>query len=135
MFPLRPIAPVRNTADEKIDRLVNDILAHLVKFVPANMKRVSEVMETFESVISKDLDSECTFVPLDDVNLYPSIPLEFGITLMNKMAKSHREINNKRLTIVELKRCLTFACYRCETMFKTKNFFHSRSSFGAYSVT
>ena len=114
-FPLRPIASVRNTAVEKVDWMVTQILSQLVNFVPANVKNSTEVIDKLSNLDKHKLTKSETFVSLDVVSLYPSINLTFGIESVLELADEHwHEIDNWLLTIQDLRKCLTFICYNYE---------------------
>ena len=103
-FPLRPIASVNNTAVEKVDWIVSEILTQLVKFVPANVKNTHEVITKLENLEKGDFTEEMTFVSLDVVNLYPSINIEFGIKAVLEFAEENWHIiDNWLLTLENLK--------------------------------
>jgi len=120
-FPLRPIASVRNTATEKVDWLVGKILSQLVQYVPANVKNTRDLLDNIKLIETDDFNLNFTFVSLDVVNLYPSIPIEFGITAVLEIAVKHwKEINNFKLSTDDLERCLKFICYNYEIQFKDK---------------
>ena len=103
-FPLRPIASVNNTAVEKVDGIVSEILTQLVKFVPANVKNTHEVITKLKNLEKGDFTEEMTFVSLDVVNLYPSINIEFGIKAVLEFAEENWHIiDNWLLTLENLK--------------------------------
>ena len=103
-FPLRPIASVNNTAVEKVDWIVSEILTQLVKFVPANVKNTHEVITKLKNLEKGDFTEEMTFVSLDVVNLYPSINIEFGIKAVLEFAEENWHIiDNWLLTLENLK--------------------------------
>jgi hypothetical protein len=106
---------VRNTAIEKVDWLLSEILTQLVEFVPANIKSGNEVIEKLENLNSSDLSLGKTFFSLDVVNLYPSIKIAFGIEAVLELAEKHwGNIDHWCMTIDDLKKCLTFVCYNYE---------------------
>jgi hypothetical protein len=119
IFPLRPIASVKNTAAEKVDWLVSKILGQLVDYVPTNVKNTEELVSELESIRMQGLNSNLTFISLDVVALYPSIPLDYGIKATLEIAEKHwAKIDNFDLSIEELKRCLVFICYNYEIKYK-----------------
>lgn len=117
-YPLRPIAAVNNTATEKVDWLVSNILGQLVKFVPANLKNADDLLEKFKAVdFSQITDNHC-FISLDVVKLYPSIPIDFGIGAVLELAEVHwNSIDNFGASVDDLKRALTFISYNYEIEF------------------
>ena len=122
-FPLRPIASVRNTAIEKVDWLVSEILSQLVNYVSANVRNSSEVIHKITALDYSQLSTEKTFISLDVVNLYPSIEIGFGIEAVLDLAKDHwHEIDNWQMTLDNLKTALTFICYNYEIQFEEKTF-------------
>ena len=114
-FPLRPIASVKNTAIEKVDWLLSKILGQLVYFVPANIKNSSEIIQILNEHNTSGLDPSYTFISLDVVSLYPSIPITDGIKAVLDFAAVHwSKIKVFGLTLDDLRRCLTFVCYNYE---------------------
>ena len=78
-YPLRPIASVRDTAIEKVDWLISNILSQLVQFVPANLRNSLDLIEELQTIDSSDLTEQHCFISLDAVSLCPSIPINSGI--------------------------------------------------------
>ena len=122
-YPLRPIASVNGTATEKIDWLVSKILTALVKFVPSNVKNTDELTDLLDQHAKHFTEADGTFVSLDVRNLYPSIPLDFGIETTIAFAKQHwQNIKNFGLTLSQLESCLKFICYNYEIKFNDRVF-------------
>jgi hypothetical protein len=120
-YPLRPIASVRNTAAEKTDWLVSTILVNLVSLVPANVRNAADIIDHLNLINKDAITANHVFISLDVVSLYPSIPLDFGIECVLDFAKLNWDkIDNKGLTIDQLKKALTFVCYNYEIQFKEK---------------
>ena len=118
-FPLRPIASVNNTATEKVDWLISKILGQLVQHVPANVKNTEALIDELKLIKTEQFDPDFIFVSLDVVALYPSIPLDYGITAVIEFAAEHWErIDTFGLSIEELKKCLIFICYNYEIRYK-----------------
>jgi len=117
-FPLRPIAAVNNTATEKVDWLVSQILGQLVQFVPANLKNADDLVEKLKMLDFSLLTEDHCFVSLDVVKLYPSIPIDFGIRAVLDMAELHwKDIDNFGASVDDLKRALSFVSYNYEIEF------------------
>ena len=66
------------------------------------------------------MTAESTFISLDVVNLYPSIPLDIGIKYVIEFSKQYWDkIDTKGLlSIDQLRKALTFVCYNYEIQFK-----------------
>ena len=65
------------------------------------------------------LDSSDTFISLDVISLYPSIPIADGIQAVLDVANAHwDEIDSLGLSPNDLQRCLTFVCYNYEIKYK-----------------
>ena len=120
-YPLRPIASVRNTATEKVDWLVSCILTNLVQYVPANLKNSKELKEILKSVDLNLKSTNPTFISLDVVSLYPSIPLDFGLDCALELAENNwNNIDNMGLTVDQMMNCLKFVCYNYEIQYGDK---------------
>ena len=67
------------------------------------------------------------FISLDVVNLYSSIPLDYGIESVINFAEQHwNSIENMGLTLPQFEKCLTFVCYNYEIRFMDKVFKQKR---------
>ena len=118
-YPLRPIASVRNTAIEKVDWLISNILGQLVQFVPANLKNAEDLINDLNDIDGSCLTESDCFISLDVISLYPSIPIDFGVSAVLEFAKLHwQKINNFNLNIEDLSRGLNFVSYNYEVKFK-----------------
>ena len=116
-FPLRPIASVRNTATEKVDWIVSQILTQLL----AHPKNADELVNLLNNTDARYLDSSFTFISLKVINLYPSIPIAFGVKNVLDFAEAHwSKINHFSLNLDDLSRCLTFICYNYEITFNDR---------------
>jgi len=122
-YPLRPIASVTNTAAEKVDWLVSSILTRLSNIVPSNIKNSKELIDLLDSQDKSVWKDDSVFISLDVVNLYPNIPLAYGIESVINFAERHwQEIDNMGLRIDQLEKCLSFVCYNYEIRFLDKIF-------------
>lgn len=122
-FPLRPIASAKNTATEKLDWLITQVLVQLVHYVPANIKNSDDIITILQQLETHDLTCEHTFVSLDVKNLYPSIPIEWGIKTVIDFAKTHwHKIDTFTLTIENFKKCLCFISYNYEIEYEGRFF-------------
>jgi uncharacterized protein YaaR (DUF327 family) len=130
VFPLRPIASVINTAGEKVDWLVSSILTKLTNFVDSNLKNTKELIDILESLDNTLLNKNSTFISLDVVSLYPSIPLDYGIDSVVNFAEQHwYKIENMGLTISQFEKCLKFVCYNYEIRFSDRIFKQKKGCF------
>jgi len=112
-FPLRPIASCRETPTEKIDWLVSKVIGQLVQFVPAHLKNTFDLMKLLDNL--DECNADQVFVSLDVKNLYPSIPIQYGIESVTTLAKKHwDEISHFGFKLEDLTRCLTFLSYNYE---------------------
>ena len=57
-FPLRPIASAKNTATEKLDWLITQVLVQLVHHVPANIKNSDDIITILQEIETHDLSYE-----------------------------------------------------------------------------
>ena len=122
-FPLRPIAAVNNTATEKVDWLVSQILSQLIQYVPANIKNAEDLTNKLKNLDSSSLSNSKCFISLDVVQLYPSIPIDFGINAVLEVAEAHwSTINNFGASTDDLRRALNFICYNYEIEFNDSVF-------------
>ena len=80
-----------NTAAEKVDWLVSQILSKLVEFVPSNIRNTKELTDLLDNLNNDtpSFEPNATFISLDAVNLYSSIPLDFGIKKVVDFAEQH----------------------------------------------
>lgn len=102
---------------------MSKILTALVKFVPSNGKNTDEITDLLDQHAKNFTETDRTFVSLDVINLYPSIPLDFGIETTIAFAKQHwQNIENFGLTVAQLESCLKFICYNYEIKFKDSVF-------------
>ena len=88
-FPLRPIASVIGTAIEKLDWLLRTVLGQLADLVPANLKNSLELISTLEGLDKSSLTHKHCFISLDVTQLYPSIPIDFGIEAVTDFAQEN----------------------------------------------
>ena len=110
-FPLRPIASSVDTPTSKIDWLVTKILTQLIQFVHTNIKNSNSLIDELKN-LKIEHNSPCTFVSLDVINLYPSIPIRHGIEVVSDFLKKHwNDINTYSLTYNDVVNCLKFVSY------------------------
>lgn len=92
----RAVSLVRNTATEKVDRLISCILTNLVTCASANLKNSEELTEILKSVDLSMVSKNATFISLHVISLYPSNPLEFGLNCISELAdRNWNEIWNE----------------------------------------
>ena len=93
----------------------------MVEFVPANIKNSADIIDILKNVDSSRVNPAFTFISLDVVSLYPSIPIEFGLDSVSELAERHwSEVDTKGLTVEQLMNCLRFICYNYEVQYKEK---------------
>lgn len=70
---------------------------------------MEEILEVLAGTDEINFDCEQTFISLDVVSLYPSIPLDFGINCALEFAECHWDkIDNIGISIEQLKTALRF---------------------------
>ena len=122
-FPLRPIASVVNTPTNKIDWLCGRILNQLTKFVPAHLSSSLELMNCLDNLKCEKVDSNYTFISLDVVNLYPSVPIDTAIQVVSDFAKTHWSlIDNFGISPEQFTSMIKFVSYNYEIEFNGKNY-------------
>ena len=66
----------------------------------------------------KNLNDSETFISLDVVSLYPSVPLELALEVIDNFARKYwTRINNFGLSKDDFKKCLRFVTYNYEITF------------------
>ena len=76
-----------------------------------------------QSIDTSTVTSDHVFISLDVVNLYPSIPIEFGINTVFEFATTNwNKIDPMGLSPEDLKRALTFIAYNYEIEYNEKNY-------------
>jgi len=87
------------------------------------LKNTDEITYLLDELKTEVNQSDGTFVSLDVVNLYPSIPLEFGIRSNIEFAELHwQKAETFGLTLTQFELCLKFISYNYEIKFKDKIF-------------
>jgi len=118
-FPMRPIASVRNTPTEKIDFICSRILNQLLEFVPAHLNSSDEIINEISKL--NNLDNSEIFISLDVISLYPSVPLDLALTVVNNFARKYwPTIDSLGLTCEDFEKCLKFVTYNYEITFNNK---------------
>ena len=122
-FPLRPIASVVNTPGNKIDWFCGRILNQLTNYVPAHLSSSLQLMNDFEKLNSNDIAENSTFISLDVVNLYPSVPIDRAICVISDFAKNHwTDIDNFGITPDQFISMIKFVSYNYEIEYNNKNY-------------
>lgn len=83
---LRAIAFVINFG-LRASRLVSSTLGKLIDFVDSRVKNTKELTDILDSLDKNVLKENSLFISLDFVNLFPSIPLNFGIEYVINFAE------------------------------------------------
>ena len=110
-YPLRPIASSTDTPTSKIDWLVTKILSQLTSFVATNIKNAISLIENLKT-LSITPNSESTFISLDVISLYPSIPIQHGIEVVSDFLKTNwNRIDTLGFSFDDVLKCLKFICY------------------------
>ena len=116
-YPFRPIASIHGTPVDKLDWLASYSLSQLLRFVPSHLNNAVQLLDSCKQKAIKSTDSH--FISLDVINLYPSIPLNFGIDCCTAFLRDHfDEIDTLNLSISQLNNILTFICFNYEIMFQ-----------------
>ena len=106
-----------------MDWLVTKVLNQLVEFVPSHIKNTEQIINVIKRADPKTLSRDCTFISLDIVNLYPSIPIQFGLDIVIRFAEANwQKIDSFGLKVEDLKKCLTFIAFNYEICFDDKTF-------------
>ena len=126
-YPLRPIASVVGTPIEKVDWLVGHLINQLVKFIPSHLKNTEDLIQKLSNVLTDTSDEVRTFISLDVVNLYTSIPLLDGIKRVVSFASAHWDsINNYGLGLNDLEDFLKFVCFNYEVTYNGNHYLQIR---------
>ena len=122
--PLRPIASTINTPTQKVDWLASILLNQLVKFVPSHLDSTNALIECLRNNNDKLNNTDnCVFISLDVINLYPSIPIEDGLKVVEDFARQYwSSIDNYGLNVEDLIDFLKFIAYNYEITYNQKTY-------------
>lgn len=107
--PLRPVVAACDSPCTGISTIIERIINQLLQFVPSNLKNTDEILT--------DINNECPdghcdnyiIVTMDVKALYPSIPIQEGITCVQEMLMEHiNDIDTMGLSLTCIIDCLTF---------------------------
>ena len=125
-FPLRPIASTVNSPTKKVDWLITQILNQLAKLVPSSLSSTESLIDVFKNFKSVNLNDK-QFISLDVKNLYPSIPISYGIECVVKFAEDNWDkINSFGLSINNLKKGISFIAYNYEIEFDNVTYLQTK---------
>ena len=106
--PLRPVVAAFDGPLTPISILLERILHQLLPFVPSHIENTAAAINSLEKARSRQRESEEVIIcNMDVIALYPSIPIEDGIsTVVNKLTKHKDDIDTAGLTMDEIKSLL-----------------------------
>ena len=120
-YQMRPIASSINTPTNKIDWCCSRFLNQLVEFVPAHLKSSHQLVDILDHLNSSNNFTDHIFISLDVKNLYPSIPLRYGLEVVKEFCINHWDlIDNLNVTVDDLMRMLNFISQNYEIAFNEK---------------
>ena len=108
--PLRPVVAAFGGPMSRLSVLLERILHKLLKFLPAHIGSTQDAISSLKRIFP-DLKApkNTILVTMDVVALYPSIPIEDGISAVREMLQHHgEEIDMLGLTCDEIVRLIRF---------------------------
>ena len=87
----RPIVSAPSTATYHASVYLNNIFRQLLKFYPQICNSHHEVLQARKDFNTKELDNNHVIVTADVKSLYPSIPIDDGITTIKQILQRHQQ--------------------------------------------
>jgi hypothetical protein len=124
-LPSRPIASIHNTPVDKLDFILQYILAQTAKLVPTNLLNVETALKKIDE-LNQNTPSEgkkWALMSLDVKSLYPSIPIKKGIDEIIKfLAEKIDDVDTLGISIDNIRIALEFVCTNYEVEFNNKSY-------------
>ena len=122
-LPSRPIASIHNTPVDKLDFILQYILAQTAKLVPTNLLNVETALKKIDELNQNTPveGKKWALMSLDVKSLYPSIPINKGIEEIIKfLAEKIDEVDTLGISLTNIKLALEFVCTNYEVEFNNK---------------
>jgi hypothetical protein len=122
-LPSRPIASIHNTPVDKLDFILQYILAQTAKLVPTNLLNVETALKRIDELNQNppNKGKKWALMSLDVKSLYPSIPTKKGIEEIIKFLEEKvEEVDTLDISINTIKEALKFVCTNYEVEFNHK---------------
>jgi hypothetical protein len=124
-LPSRPIASIHNTPVDKLDFILQYILAQTAKIVPTNLLNVETALKKIDELNQSipEKGKKWALMSLDVKSLYPSIPTNKGIDEIIKFLENNIDkIDTLGISIPTIKKALQFVCSNYEVEFNHKSY-------------
>ena len=110
--PLRPVVAAYNGPLTPVSIFLERVLHQLLKFVPAHMENTAAALRSVKSFVDLTVLDGMIIVTMDVVALYPSIPIDEGISaVIEKLTQHENDIDLAGLRIEDIKTLLDLVLY------------------------
>ena len=105
--PLRPVVAAFDGPLTPVSMLLERIIHQLLKFVPSHIENTAAAICSLEKTFAERVTEGVIVCTMDVVALYPSIPIEDGISaVMDKLHQHEDDVDMAGLTLVEIRSLL-----------------------------